>query len=74
MIDALQQANKDFDMLMLPKMFTDPTSYTLRRDWDFMVKHLLAIDPPKEFLMEIAVDNMDEDKQQAQIFDVIELG
>lgn len=49
-VDALQAANKDFDMLLLPNLGHDfINSYVVRRVWDYMVKHLLGLDPPKEF-------------------------
>jgi len=60
--DALIAANKDFDLLILPNRnhsLVDvgkgrPTSdgkdpYFLRTRWDFFVKHLLGVAPPKEF-------------------------
>ncbi len=46
-IDALQKANRDFDMLILPKK--DTANYSLRRSWDYLVKHLMGEEPPKEF-------------------------
>ena len=50
-IDALHQANKDFDMLMLPKLNHDGMhdAYTIRRMWDYLVLHLAGETPPKEF-------------------------
>ena len=48
-IDALEKANKDFDMLMLPNMSVPLSDYALRRVWDFFVIHLLHAEPPKEF-------------------------
>ena len=55
LVDALQQANKDFDMLVLPnepgaKSGAHISSfYAFRRTWDYFVKHLLGVEPPKEF-------------------------
>jgi hypothetical protein len=50
-IEALQKANKAFEMLMVPGSPSDSacSSYMTRRGWDFLVKHLLEITPPKEF-------------------------
>ena len=45
-IDALQKANKDFDLLLLPDA---PSSYLTRRAWDYLVIHLQNVEPPKEF-------------------------
>ena len=52
--DALIKANKDFDLLMLPNQnhgFGDASAYMMRRRWDFFVKWLMGIEPPKEYLM-----------------------
>ena len=50
LVEALMAANKDFDMLLLPKMihalFPD---YLMRRTWDYLVKHLMGVEPPKDF-------------------------
>ncbi|ETN92523.1 Prolyl tripeptidyl peptidase precursor [Gammaproteobacteria bacterium MOLA455] len=50
-VEALQKANKAFEMLMVPGSPSDSfcSSYMTRRGWDFLVKHLLEITPPKEF-------------------------
>jgi len=53
-VDALIKANKDFDLLMLPNQghgFGSASNYMMRRRWDYFVKHLLGVDPPKEYLM-----------------------
>jgi len=49
LIEALQNANKSFDTLCLPNLKTHFTSYTLRREWDYLVTHLQGIEPPKDF-------------------------
>ena len=59
LVDALQKANKDFDLLILPRQSTDPTGYTMRRDWDFMVRNLQGLEPPKGFKIEMHSDEMD---------------
>lgn len=51
-VDALQKANKDFEMLMVPDGGFMCTSYMFRRGWDYLVKHLLGVEPPKEFRLE----------------------
>ena len=54
-MEALIKANKDFDLILLP---TQPHGYgvdgpyVMRRRWDYFVKHLLGVDPPKEFKMQ----------------------
>ena len=51
-VDALMKANKDFDLLLLPHArhgFGVDGNYVMRRRWDYFVKHLLGVEPPKEF-------------------------
>jgi dipeptidyl aminopeptidase/acylaminoacyl peptidase len=49
--DALIKANKDFDLLILPNrnhgFGTDP--YFVRRRWDFLVRHLWGVEPPRGY-------------------------
>ena len=51
-VDALIDANKDFDLLMLPNrrhgFSREP--YMMRKRWDYFVKHLMSATPPKEFV------------------------
>ena len=49
LVDALQKANKDFDMLILPNLMAQMTGYTRRRGWDYLVTHLQNIQPPSGF-------------------------
>ena len=49
LIDALQRDNKDFDMLLLPVDGHPISEYAQRRSWDYLVTHLLGVNPPKEF-------------------------
>ena len=49
LIDALQKANKDFDLLLLPNLAHAYDDYLTRRTWDYLVTHLLKLQPPKEF-------------------------
>ena len=49
MIEALQKANKDFDMLMLPNVGHGKNSYVIRRCWDYFVRHLQGCEPPIGF-------------------------
>ena len=50
-VDALQKANKDFDLLIVPHGVFACDSYMFRRAWDYLVKHLQEVEPPKEFLL-----------------------
>ncbi len=55
-VEALQKANKDFDMLILPNLGHSYSSYGMRRAWDHYVKHLLGIEPPKNFKLKTGYD------------------
>ena len=50
-VNALIAANKDFDLIMFPNrghgFALEP--YMMRRRWDYFVKHLLEVEPPKEY-------------------------
>ena len=54
--DALQQANKDFDMVLLPTVGFDVPTYGIRRSWDYLVEHLLNTQAPKEFPLATGID------------------
>lgn len=50
-VDALIKANKDFDLLLLPNRrhgFGDEP-YMVRRRWDYFVRYLTGVEPPKEY-------------------------
>ncbi len=50
-VDALIKANKDFDLLILPNrnhLFSKDV-YFYRKLWDYFVKHLLGVEPPKGY-------------------------
>ncbi|MGD9902555.1 MAG: DPP IV N-terminal domain-containing protein [Vicinamibacterales bacterium] len=51
-MEALIKANKDFDLLLLPSQrhgFGVDGPYVMRRRWDYFVRHLLGVEPPKEY-------------------------
>ena len=57
--DALMNANKDFDFLLLPHAhhgYGKDSNYVMRRRWDYFVQHLLQATPPKEYLIKIDPD------------------
>ncbi|MDA7853126.1 S9 family peptidase [Porticoccaceae bacterium] len=56
LVEALVRAGKDFDMLLLPNLAHSMSSYVTRRGWDYLVKYLLGIEPPKEFKLTIDLD------------------
>ena len=54
-VDALIKANKDFDLILFPNKrhgYGDMSNYMTRRKWDYFVKHLKGLDPPKSFTFE----------------------
>lgn len=51
-VDALIKANKDFDLIIFPNArhgYGEDTNYMMRRRWDYFVKNLKGVNPPKEF-------------------------
>lgn len=61
LVQALIDANKDFDLLMLPNQphgAGDAVTrrYVARRYWDYFVRHLLRASPPKEYQMGLATE------------------
>ncbi len=52
MADALIKANKDFDFLLVNNCDHSQlyySNYLIRKRWDYFVKHLLNVEPPKEY-------------------------
>lgn len=50
-VDALIAANKDFDLIMFPNRGHGfgREKYMMRRRWDYFVRHLHSVEPPKEY-------------------------
>lgn len=60
-VDELIKANRDFDLIILPNARhgyaasavgppnQQPSLYMMRRRWDYFVKHLIGVEPPKEY-------------------------
>lgn len=56
-VDALIDANKDFDLIIFPNArhgFGEDSYYMMRRRWDYFVEHLLDATPPENFEIEPA--------------------
>ena len=49
LIEALQKANKRFDTLILPNLSHSRNGYVIQRSWDYLVQHLLSVEPPDDF-------------------------
>ena len=58
MIAALQKANKNFDMLVLPNDSHMISHYAVRRTWDYLVEYLLGVNPPDDF--ELSIDMLEK--------------
>jgi dipeptidyl-peptidase-4 len=54
-VDALIKANKDFDLILFPnrRHGFGSEAYMVRRRWDYFVKHLLGVEPPKEYQIKL---------------------
>jgi dipeptidyl aminopeptidase/acylaminoacyl peptidase len=51
-VEALEKANKDFDLVIFPNArhgYGADSYYMTRRRWDYFVKNLLGVNPPKEY-------------------------
>jgi dipeptidyl aminopeptidase/acylaminoacyl peptidase len=51
-VDALIKANKDFDLIMIPNArhgYGEASFYMMRRRWDYFVRNLLGVEPPKQY-------------------------
>jgi len=58
-IEALEKANKDYDLVIFPNSrhgYGAYGPYMMRKRWDYFVKHLLGVEPPKEYLFGSGVD------------------
>ncbi|MCG8330773.1 MAG: S9 family peptidase [Chitinophagales bacterium] len=58
-VDALIKANKDFDLIIFPNArhgFGDDSFYMTRRRWDYFVKNLKGLAPPKEYKIQYKKD------------------
>jgi dipeptidyl-peptidase-4 len=61
--DALIHANKDFELIMLPNQQHEyhgaAARYAMRRRWDFFLRHLQGVSPPRE----ATLTDSDEDEE-----------
>jgi dipeptidyl aminopeptidase/acylaminoacyl peptidase len=49
--DALIKANKNFDMIIFPDAGHGLPDYSIRKQWDYFVTHLLGETPPPDYRM-----------------------
>jgi dipeptidyl aminopeptidase/acylaminoacyl peptidase len=58
-VEALMKANKDFDLLMIPGArhgYGEYSFYMMRRRWDYFVRNLLGVEPPKDYVLKTKPD------------------
>jgi dienelactone hydrolase/Tol biopolymer transport system component len=58
-VEALEKANKDYDLVIFPNSahgFGSYSPYMTRRRWDYFIKNLAGAEPPKEFKLELKPD------------------
>ncbi len=58
-VEALEKANKDYDLVIFPNNahgYGQYSYYMMRRRWDYFVKHLLGAEPPKEYQLKPQAD------------------
>lgn len=62
-IDALEKANKDYDLVVFPNSphgYGQFSPYMMRRRWDYFVKNLAGMEPPHEYLLRMKSDPRNE--------------
>jgi dipeptidyl aminopeptidase/acylaminoacyl peptidase len=58
-IEALEKANKDYDLIVFPNShhgYGQYSYYMMRRRWDYFVKNLMGKTPPKEYELKFSFD------------------
>ena len=58
-IEALEKANKDYDLIVFPNSrhgYGAYSYYMMRRRWDYFVRNLLGKEPPKEYKLNAKQD------------------
>ncbi|MXV14764.1 S9 family peptidase [Hufsiella ginkgonis] len=58
-IEALEKANKDYDLVIFPNSrhgYGEYSGYMMRKRWDYFVQHLMGATPPKEYQMKTGTD------------------
>jgi len=58
-VEALEKANKDYDLVIFPNSphgYGIYNPYMMRKRWDYFVKNLLGVEPPKEYLLQTSTD------------------
>ncbi|HLI94316.1 MAG TPA: DPP IV N-terminal domain-containing protein [Puia sp.] len=62
-IDALEKANKDYDLVVFPNSphgYGQFSPYMMRRRWDYFVRNLAGMEPPHEYQLKMKTDPRNE--------------
>ncbi len=62
-IDALEKAGKDYDLVVFPNSphgYGQFAPYMMRRRWDYFVKNLAGMTPPHEYQLKMKTDPRNE--------------
>jgi dipeptidyl aminopeptidase/acylaminoacyl peptidase len=62
-IDALEKAGKDYDLIVFPNSphgYGQFSPYMMRRRWDYFVKNLAGMAPPHEYQLKMKTDPRNE--------------
>lgn len=54
LVDALIEADRDFDLLVVPGVehfYLGRDHYVTKRTWDYFVRHLMKVEPPENFAL-----------------------
>ncbi len=58
-VEALEKANKDFDLVIFPNSrhgYGDKSLYMTRKRWDYFVRNLMGGTPPQEYELKMKTD------------------
>ncbi|WP_158799822.1 S9 family peptidase [Pedobacter sp. L105] len=58
-VEALEKANKDYDLVIFPNSphgYGAYSPYMMRRRWDYFVRYLKGVEPPHEYELKTTVD------------------
>ncbi len=58
-VEALEKANKDYDLVVFPNSahgYGSYSYYMMRRRWDYFVKNLMSAEPPHEYTIKTKTD------------------
>jgi dipeptidyl aminopeptidase/acylaminoacyl peptidase len=66
-VEALEKANKDYDLIVFPNSrhgYGAYSPYMMRRRWDYFVKNLQQAEPPKEYELKTQPDPRNKNAEE----------